>query len=52
MSVKALSDIADIRHSVTVRVDAKQAYHFFLERFPSWWPHQLPDHETGVPARS
>lgn len=55
MSVKTLSDIEDVRHGVTVRVDAERAYHFFLEQFPSWWPHNFrttkPGSRLGVDPR-
>jgi uncharacterized protein YndB with AHSA1/START domain len=55
MSGKILSDIEDVRHGVTVRVDAERAYHFFLEQFPSWWPHNFrttkPGSRLGVDPR-
>ncbi len=55
MSVRKRSDIEDVRHDVTVRVDAERAYPFFLEQFPPWWPRNFrttkPGSKLGVDPR-
>lgn len=49
MARSRLDDIEDVRQETTVPVGVEEAYRFFVEEFPAWWPRNFRTTKVGSP---